>query len=55
MTEYKVTLSGEYVYKVIVEANSEEEAVELAKDKFDDEKLWSYGIDIYSPNDIMVD
>lgn len=55
MKKYKITLSGEYVYKVILEANSEEEAIKLAKDKFDDEKLWSYGIDIYSPNDIMVD
>jgi hypothetical protein len=55
MKKYKVTLSGEYAYEVILEANSEEEAAELAKDKFDDEKLWSYGIDIYSPNEIIVD
>ena len=55
MKKYKVILGGKYVYEIILEANSEEEAVELAKDKFDDEKLWSYGIDIYSPNEIIVD
>ena len=56
MTEYKVTLSGEYIFKTIVSAESEEQALSLAKQDFEKDKEEGYiNTEIYSPEYFDID